>query len=903
MSESFQLRLQLPIPFADDKEFEEFIENYFNALEATNSYQLFGRKGQTQHGFDVFSREKTTVIQCKLKDVVNRKDSELVKELIANLNSDFAFFTTYNATVGSLYKKFILASTFKDDTHIQTAITKLKSDINIEYWSWAKLSRQMPEIIRLKYYPNFDKKNLEYYFGNSLTSKEQIAEDINNEEREIQIEMPIFSDGHDEFQIYSELPVIEQVEQLFSQLYDQIEFVPIQILIRKFPFQDKPFSRYSDFVLTYTNKDFKKFLSSFEIHNQNRVSILDEGYFIEQPNKVKRIEQITDKLSSNLIYYLNTTENLQSKDIRFFKSEKCNCARCQIDKFSFETIDFNIEVKDTRIKNLMNRAYAHYKLGHFKKSYLLYKQAEQEALDDKKELSLFLIRYNLIHLASVFELYYFNDIESANIAKELRSINISNSICKTKNGFNREIQNWMLNDYYMLHFQSIISEIKQQLIDHYQNSINGGIGTNNYVSDLINHYAQLQQFLQQNTIINDCYKQYLDIAGMFIEGLFASYAVEGDRNSRIESFNDWILTQIIKYGRTPSLRRLANRYKIHEIKYEKVNQDNENIQKLIIRLFEQFEIAEKKVQSVNEPNYDFFRSDYHQWMNNALFVIAHVDFDPRFINRFTNCFISYYERKTPRLATTEIVKFIERKFHLFSKTQRTKLFQLGIREVQLMRSYFMYNFAELSLEHNEKYKLQKEDLKLIIQRPLNQSSNSISIMHLYRCLSDSSQKNSIRNRILSELKEKFNLDLWNNAVLFDVIPLIDDDLTKAIEILKPKENLIGKPVSPFGGYRYNSGLDQLINVCFDRNIDLTDSRFDALRQNSPYYQWLLNIDGFDYSSFESNWLLEYGTKPYFKRFSESEVLKKHLIEIIGNPHFKNNEALSKTFIEIYFTNN
>lgn len=51
-----------------------------------------------------------------------------------------------------------------------------------------------------------------------------------------------------------------------------------------------------------------------------------------------------------------------------------------------------------------------------------------------------------------------------------------------------------------------------------------------------------------------------------------------------------------------------------------------------------------------------------------------------------------------------------------------------------------------------------------------------------------------------------------------------------------------------------------------------DSRFYALRQNFLYYIWLLNIDGFDYSSFESNWLLEYGTKPYFKRFSKSEVL-------------------------------
>ena len=40
------LRVQWPMPFADDSEFEEFIEHYFNAKEQTDSFQLFGRKGQ-----------------------------------------------------------------------------------------------------------------------------------------------------------------------------------------------------------------------------------------------------------------------------------------------------------------------------------------------------------------------------------------------------------------------------------------------------------------------------------------------------------------------------------------------------------------------------------------------------------------------------------------------------------------------------------------------------------------------------------------------------------------------------------------------------------------------------------------------------------------------------------------
>ena len=49
------LRVQWSMPFADDSEFEEFIEHYFNAKEQTDSFQLFGRKGQ-----------KTTWIRCFL---------------------------------------------------------------------------------------------------------------------------------------------------------------------------------------------------------------------------------------------------------------------------------------------------------------------------------------------------------------------------------------------------------------------------------------------------------------------------------------------------------------------------------------------------------------------------------------------------------------------------------------------------------------------------------------------------------------------------------------------------------------------------------------------------------------------------------------------------------------------
>lgn len=898
MNNQLELRVQYPFPFEDKKQFEEFIEDYFNALDETRSYSLFGRDGQQQYGIDIISKEKKTVIQCKLKSL-SRNKSEVLKELLKDLHSDFTSFLEYNKSLNNAFTKFYLTSSFPDDKNVQTEILKLNTDIVVEYWGWGRLMRQIPESVKQKYYPLFNKKVLEYY---SLVNPENNLElefSGATHDSEIHESEITFSEFGKESEFQTKLKMIDQIEKFLSHIYDQLEFVPIQFLIKRFPFQDQPFSRYSDFVLSSTNKDLGQFLNAFEILNQSTISIIDQEYFSGCSELEQRIQAITQKLTNNLIYYVRTPIQSDWKDVRFFNNDACNCARCQIEKFSFQTIDFKLEVKDSKIENLMNQAYAHFKMGHFKNAYSLYKNAEDEALKYKREFTLFLIRYNLIHLATFLEHNYYDDPESKKIAEEIRSIDLSKSLCSTKNGFHFEIQQWMMNDHYMLHFQTKIGEIKQQLIDHYQNTINGGSGSNNYVNDLINQYAQLHQFLQQNTIINDCYKPYLDIVEMVIEGLFASYAVEGDRSSRINSFNDWTLTQMIKYGRTPSLRRLINRYKIRELHYENHNQDHESVKELIIRLFNQFEIAVEMVQSYDEPNNDHFSNDYNRWLNNALYIVAHVDFDEAFIRRFTDTFISYYKRKTHRLASAEIGSFLICKFHLFTQSQRKELLLLGMNEEQLIRSYFLHNFAELAIEQKLDFKLSKSDILTVLQRPFDESSNVIALIHVYRCLSEKSQRTLIQKRIIEELALSFRLDIWNSAVLYDVIPCNDEDLDKAIEVLTPKKNLIGRPGNPFGGARYSGGLDQFINVCYDKGIDFSASKFDGLRDNSNYYQWLLNVDGFNYELFDSEWLMEYGTKPYLKRFSESEVLKKHIESLLSKPEEKNKEILKKTYMDIY----
>lgn len=700
-----------------------------------------------------------------------------------------------------------------------------------------------------------------------------------------------------EFKIDKNTHLLNQFEQLNEILYRELNFVPLHILIQQYPLRDKHNSTYNSFELITYNNEIKTLFDSVKIINQKNIKIIDNEFFngIKQPEVL--LSNVLKKFTSNLIYYIGTSKN--NIDARCFDSEICNCARCQIENFSFQALDFTIEVKDSKLENLLNNAYGHYRMGHFKKTYQIYKEAHLLAIKEKKQLSEYIINYNLSHLASLIESNYYGDEESKLIAKELREIDLSNSHCLSKDYFHKEMQVWMLNDYYMKHFHLKISELKQQLIDHYYNSINNGIGTNNFVNDLINQYLQLHQFLQLNTIINDCYKTYHDIVEMVIEGLFASYAVEGDRSSRIDSFNDWLLSQILKYGRTRSIRKLVNRYKIKELHYESPNSDYESITEQIIRLFDQSEIVREKLSSIDEPNYDYFRNEYTKWLNNALYIVSLVDFEREYIVRFTDTFLKFYYRNTPRLDTIEIVAFLVRKFQYFTDNQRKEMFLMGIREEQLLNSYFLYNFTSLCEHEQIKFKLSKKEFDSIIQKSFIQPNNIISLIHVYLCLSNLGQKEKLRNRILKDLKDTFSIDLWSSAILHNVVPFNEEDLDRAITMLTPKKNIIGQPANFFGGSRYNSALDQLINICFHLNIDFTESRFDVLRDNSSYYKWLFDIDGFDYENFEPGWLMEYGTKPYLKRFSKSLVLKNHIQSLIRDPKVKNKTGLKEAYMDIF----
>jgi len=146
---------QLP-PLLDDQDFERLVRDISRRVFNDPGIERFGRKGQAQSGIDGFSPSDSTItFQCKLKDTRYEKDSVIRTELMKELEEELS----KTSGLSQPLTRFIFASTFKNDTHLQQKASSLSSDsLTVEYWGWDTISERTWEFadeLIPRYYPQF----------------------------------------------------------------------------------------------------------------------------------------------------------------------------------------------------------------------------------------------------------------------------------------------------------------------------------------------------------------------------------------------------------------------------------------------------------------------------------------------------------------------------------------------------------------------------------------------------------------------------------------------------------------------------------------------------------------------------------------------------------------------------
>ena len=132
---------ELPIPKSPEI-FENLICDLANSLYNSTSFNLYGRKGQSQKGIDIVSNELNIFIQCKLRTLnLNKRETKInfLNEIINDINNILSN--------GFKPSKIIIATTIENDTLIQDYLNTslLFNNIGciVEMWSWTKISSEI----------------------------------------------------------------------------------------------------------------------------------------------------------------------------------------------------------------------------------------------------------------------------------------------------------------------------------------------------------------------------------------------------------------------------------------------------------------------------------------------------------------------------------------------------------------------------------------------------------------------------------------------------------------------------------------------------------------------------------------------------------------------------------------
>src|SRR5258706_3246059 len=146
---------QLP-PLLDDDEFERLVRDILRQIYDDPGIERFGRRGQAQSGIDGLSPVNSTItFQCKLKDTRYDTDNRMRSGLLKEMEDELA----KTAGLSQPLTRFIFASTFKNDTHLQEKACSLSSDaLTVEYWGWDTITERIwesAEALIPAYYPQF----------------------------------------------------------------------------------------------------------------------------------------------------------------------------------------------------------------------------------------------------------------------------------------------------------------------------------------------------------------------------------------------------------------------------------------------------------------------------------------------------------------------------------------------------------------------------------------------------------------------------------------------------------------------------------------------------------------------------------------------------------------------------
>ena len=699
------------------------------------------------------------------------------------------------------------------------------------------------------------------------------------------------------------LPIIDQLTQYFELRFKGIEYYPIDLMKDDYPFKvDDDISLfYRQFSLSTDNAAILSLVSESKIdHNSFELPEFHKKDVIDADSK---FEQILHKLNGQWIFYIRNAKFSGGNLVRFFDNKPCDCIRCQLMEFRLTSFVSQL-YSSTRVKEkALKEAYVLYSIGDFKGAFELLADFVEDPENSSRYNELAIGWYNLTKLNRIM-FAQLSSLGRQQLVESLDSIDLKTRLNQFKKPENSTFIDYLIEGKFYTDSIIRIGNLNNEVRKNYNLQMKGGMTSNSTHLDLISEYLKVDTFLNENFIIFDSFQEFSNVFHLFFEAIIVCHAIPSNRGTKLEKVDDLVLRRMIYYGDPEELQGFINTYNIKVITPNlKLEDTSSSFLMYCLNLLSSYADCLNFSKQHDKDKHAVFWRKYNGWLASLLTLWTYIDLPQQNFEKFSSLLGAILKNPDEIYARTRniAIGFYSRPDLKYSQNAKDEIFDLFIGQIKFHQPEPFLVFSDL-LKRGSNYQLNDEQFHSLVDLHFDNVPQphgiptAKTIVFFWEIFTES-QKAFVKDKITTRLEsEHFDAELYYNAIMHGIL---DDSapIDKLWNAFMPKPGAQSLQSVLFGKNeeRFES-VNALLNIAIHLKLNLSDDKFNAIRVIDPYYAWLLDLDGFDYSKFDPYWITEYKTIPFIRHFRKSERLKNYLISFLKAD---DNPTIMKFFFDVY----
>lgn len=704
-----------------------------------------------------------------------------------------------------------------------------------------------------------------------------------------------------DFQVDHSKPLLQQLFDLMEYLYEEVQYLPVHLLSQYYPFKLTKGQScfYQQFKLYSENDDLVAMLDSIKVQADGTINFTNSIYIEGVLDYEQKAIAILAKLSHNHIYSIVSEKTRKEVSTRYFTHGNCDCVACCYNRLDIPGTIKKLQVPtDNSLDDQLKTAYLHYELGNYIRAAEAFQGIGKQAANGSKKTLFLITQFNLIKLGKLIKSYYY-DHDTIKDGKTLMDINLDSAVYSAPNrSHHRKLFNYIKETRFYSDSAYEIHTSLSKLRNEYQSFIAGRKFSTLSYDQLLNGFAQLNSFIRGNRIVYDHYSEYILQMHEFTEGIFIALALREAGSKVISEFNDYHIQRLIFDGDHTVIWRYFNKYLFKSIPYKEGN-----FFLIISNLLANHHLVDDAYKAYSPEESSSWRRRYTGIFANCLCLASIIEMEDKRVEAITreliDCYAkadlpgpdayvqvnSFFSSRRGQLSTDMIIDLIN--------------FFLPYKDSYLEKLLGVFT-AELKTRKHT-IALSARQRKLLFDYALGEGRKELyyfNTLAFFHPVANTSLKNEIEKEIVAQLRADFDAYHYYHAVIKDTLPFVDSEFLKQfIDSIYPDPNKHSFRNS-FYGPQYNEYplFDMFFNLIFKFGLqpkEITDKKLEGF---SDYYDWLLDISGFDYGKFKISWLGLYPTKFYFQEFAKHVILRRTIEKYLQN---NRDLQIERLYFEIY----